>query len=118
MCSCNCWLRECFVHKSFERLLFSDQLHLVGTDNCTFSSDQKALGKDNFTKIPNGVNGVEDRMSVLWEKGVHSGAMDAMRYVAVTSATAAKIFNIYPQKVSTHLFHTEQFCSYSRAVSP
>lgn len=52
--------------------LYSGDLHLVGTDNCTFNSEQKALGKGDFTKIPNGVNGVEDRMSVIWEKGVVS----------------------------------------------
>jgi len=51
-------------------------LDLTGTDNCTFSANQKALGKDNFTKIPNGVNGVEDRMSVVWEKGVVSTQSD------------------------------------------
>lgn len=54
--------------------------------------------RGDFTKIPNGINGVEDRMSVVWEKGVHSGIIDPMRYVSITSSTAAKIFNIYPKK--------------------
>ncbi|VDK17321.1 unnamed protein product [Anisakis simplex] len=79
-------------------LLACGQLHLTATDNCTFTMEQKMAGRNDFTKIPNGVNGIEDRMSVVWEKGVCGGKIDAMRFVAITSSTAAKIFNIYPRK--------------------
>lgn len=79
-------------------LLANGDLQCTGTDNCTFTSKQKAIGRNDFTKIPNGVNGLEDRMSVIWERGVHSGMMSAERFVAVTSTTAARIFNIWPQK--------------------
>ena len=80
------------------KLLAAGDLQCTGTDNCTFTSRQKAMGKDDFTKIPNGVNGLEDRMSVIWERGVHAGLMTPERFVGATSTVAAKIFNIYPQK--------------------
>jgi dihydropyrimidinase len=80
------------------KLLSTGELSCVGTDNCTFNSDQKAMGKDNFSQIPNGVNGIEDRMSVVWEKGVHAGLLSPTDFVRVTSTSAAQIFNIYPRK--------------------
>ena len=73
-------------------------LHTTATDHCTFCAEQKAAGKDDFTKIPNGCGGVEDRMSVVWDAGVNSGLLTPSEFVKVTSTNAAQIFNIYPRK--------------------
>ncbi len=82
------------------RGLQSGNLQTTATDHCCFCAPQKAMGKDNFTQIPNGTGGVEDRMGVLWHHGVNSGRLTVNEFVAVTSANAARIFNIYPQKGS------------------
>ena len=71
---------------------------VIATDHCPFKNEQKRLGKDNFTKIPNGCGTVENRMEILWHFGVNAGRMTPNEFVALTSANAAKIFNIYPKK--------------------
>ena len=82
------------------RGLQSGNLHTTATDHCTFCAAQKAVGKDNFAKIPNGTGGVEERLAVLWDAGVNSGRLTPSEFVAITSANTAKLFNIYPQKGS------------------
>ncbi len=78
--------------------LQSGMIQTTATDHCCFCADQKAMGKDDFTKIPNGTGGVEDRMVALWTHGVNTGRLTMNEFVAVTSANAAKIFNVYPRK--------------------
>lgn len=80
------------------RALKAGELDCVGTDNATFCANQKALGKDDFRAIPNGVNGIEDRMSIVWHKGVKGMDMTPSDFVKVTSTRAAQLFNLYPRK--------------------
>jgi dihydropyrimidinase len=80
------------------RGLQSGNLHTTATDHCTFCAAQKAAGKDNFALIPNGTGGVEERLAIIWDAGVNTGRLTPSEFVAITSANAAKLFNIYPQK--------------------
>ncbi|TQS73119.1 dihydropyrimidinase [Rhodobacteraceae bacterium] len=78
--------------------LASGSLSCVATDHCAFTTDQKRYGVGDFTKIPNGTGGLEDRLPLLWTYGVETGRITMNEFVAVTSTNIAKIMNMYPQK--------------------
>ncbi len=78
--------------------LQAGSLQVVGTDHCAFTTEQKRYGVGDFTKIPNGTGGLEDRMPMLWTYGVDSGRLTMNEFVAVTSTNIAKILNVYPKK--------------------
>ena len=95
------------------KALADDTLQTIGTDHCPFFFDGtqtieyegkqvaipgKELGMDDFTKIPNGVPGVGDRLPILWTYGVRAGRISPNQFVALTSTNVAKIFGIYPKK--------------------
>ncbi|CAN1250112.1 PYD2 [Linum perenne] len=84
--------------KALQAALSSGILQLVGTDHCAFNSTQKAFGIDDFRKIPNGVNGIEERMHLVWDTMVETGQISVTDFVRVTSTECARIFNIYPRK--------------------
>ncbi|HXD83712.1 MAG TPA: dihydropyrimidinase [Rudaea sp.] len=73
-------------------------LQTTATDHCCFCTEQKAMGRENFAKIPNGTPGVEDRLAILWHYGVNMGRLTPSEFVALTSTNTARIFNIYPRK--------------------
>jgi dihydropyrimidinase len=76
-----------------------DHLQVVSTDHCPFCfADQKALGKDDFTKIPNGGPGVENRLQLIHHHGVNAGKISLNRFVELVSTTPARLFGMYPRK--------------------
>jgi dihydropyrimidinase len=76
-----------------------DHLQVVSTDHCPFCfEDQKVLGKDDFTKIPNGGPGIENRLQLIHHHGVNAGKISLNRFVEITSAAPARIFGMYPKK--------------------
>ena len=93
--------------------LTENQLQVIGTDHCPFFFDGttpiqyegkpvaipgKELGADDFTKIPNGLPCVGDRLPILWSYGVRKGRLTENQFVAYTSTNPARIFGLYPQK--------------------
>ena len=79
--------------------LQKNDLQVVSTDHCPFNfKGQKDMGKDNFTKIPNGGPGLENRLHLLYQGGVNEKRFSLNRWVELTSTNPAKIFGMYPRK--------------------
>ena len=91
-------LRDARNHKALWNGLASGLIDTVGTDHCPFDTEQKLLGKDAFTQIPNGIPGIEERVNLLYTYGVQQGALDIHRFVDAASTRAAKIFGLFPRK--------------------
>ncbi|HXJ40251.1 MAG TPA: dihydropyrimidinase, partial [Bryobacteraceae bacterium] len=80
------------------KALAEGQIDTVGTDHCPFDVEQKRMGEGDFTKIPNGIPGLEERVNLLYTYGVKRGGLDLQRFVEVASTRAAKLFGLYPRK--------------------
>jgi dihydropyrimidinase len=92
-------LREKWNQDELWKGLKSDDLQVISTDHCPFCmKEQKELGRDDFSKIPNGAPGVEHRMSLIYDGGVAAGRVSVNRFVELTSTAAAKMFGLFPRK--------------------
>jgi dihydropyrimidinase len=96
---CSPPLRPSASQDALWRGLGTGHLQVVATDHCPFDfHGQKDLGREVFTKIPNGMPGIETRLLLLWEGGVNAGRFDQRRFVEITSTAPAKLFGLYPKK--------------------
>lgn len=99
-------LRSKEAQKALWTALKTDDLQLISTDHCPYcmkeghrgNVNQKPLGRDDFSKIPNGVPGVETRMTVVYDGGVRSGRITLNRFVELMSTAPAKLFGLFPKK--------------------
>ncbi|MCH7477175.1 MAG: dihydropyrimidinase [SAR324 cluster bacterium] len=92
-------LREKRHQEELWRGLRGNALHAISTDHCPFClREQKEIGKDDFSKIPNGGPGIENRMSLIYHYGVGGGHITLNRFVELTSTAPAKIFGLFPKK--------------------
>ncbi len=78
--------------------LQAGSLQVVATDHAAFTTEQKRMGLKGFPSIPNGTGGLEERLAVLWTRGVETGRLTPNEFVAATSTNIAKILNVYPRK--------------------
>ncbi|HET8675758.1 MAG TPA: dihydropyrimidinase [Blastocatellia bacterium] len=92
-------LREKWNQEKLWQGLAGNDLQVISTDHCPFCfKEQKEMGRDDFTKIPNGGPGVEHRMSLIYNGGVAQGRISVNRFVELTSTSAAKLFGLFPRK--------------------
>jgi dihydropyrimidinase len=92
-------LREEWNQNELWKGLQENQLQVVSTDHCPFRFKiQKEMGKDDFTKIPNGGPGVENRVALIYSGGVRTGRISPARWVELVSTAPARLFGLYPRK--------------------
>ncbi|OLS35588.1 dihydropyrimidinase [Bacillus sp. MRMR6] len=92
-------LREKWNQDVLWNALKSGQLQTLGSDQCSFDfNGQKDLGRDDFTKIPNGGPMIEDRLTILFSEGVRKGRISLNQFVDITSTRTAKLFGLFPKK--------------------
>jgi dihydropyrimidinase len=94
-------LREKWNQVALWKGLAKGDLQVVSTDHCPFcmyEPPQKQMGKDDFSKIPNGAPGIETRLMLLWDGGVRTGRIDVHKFVEITSSNPARMFGLWPRK--------------------
>ena len=91
-------LRDKSNQATLWKALEDGQIDTVGTDHCPFDVSQKAMGRDNFTLIPNGIPAIEDRVNLMYTYGVSRGGLGLHRFVDALSTKPARLFGLYPRK--------------------
>jgi dihydropyrimidinase len=94
-------LREKWNQEPLWNALTDGSLSVLSTDHCPFRfADQKSLGRNDFSKIPNGGPGIENRMQIIWHFGVNSGRLTQEKFVELCCSTPARIFGMDKRKGS------------------
>jgi dihydropyrimidinase len=91
-------LREKWHQEKLWQGLTRDDLQIVATDHCPFCFKEREMGRDDFTKIPNGGPGIEHRLSLIYTGGVHAGRFSPNRFVELVATAPARMFGLYPRK--------------------